>query len=1086
MASGKFITNTDKLLSDTINNILPSSENLYFLVWFFYFSWFQELYKKLEDKNMKVLVGMDVEVWIKNTVKEVFNLEQDVNVVKKQWFIDSLKQIINKSDLFDSKINKEALELFIKKIENWTLEIKKTLDPNHSKLYLFENKKDHSEWWEYPWSIITWSSNLTYSWLTWRYEFNSIFRDKEDFETAKSLFNELWDKSLPITTWWEDDDVVKMLKEETWLKVPKPYYCYLRLLFEYFENQEDIVTPFHITHWDFQDLQYQVSAIKDWIKMLKEHNWAIIADVVWLGKSIIWSAIIHNMHKKAIIIAPPHLIDQREEYKTMFDINAKIFSSWKIDDALEYNMKYKHKAWIVLIDEAHKYRNSDTNDYWNLHQICQWKKVILLTATPFNNEPKDIFNLVKLFQIPEVSTINTANNLMYEFSHLQKEYLDIRKEQRKWDSKDVEIKDKLKLIANKIRDLIWPVVIRRSRLDLKNSKIYKEDLQKQWYEFSEARDPETKTYKLAWLENKYIDTLNLLVERDDNDNWKNFKWARYKVLTYVDGNKYAKKLEEVLGYEYSLLEWRQKNMPFFIRRLLVSRFESSLHAFKNTLKSIRWSIDKYETYINKVQAIPVIKKWKLPDIEDFIDDYMEFEELQKEIDSAVSDKGGFMIPIQDIGQWFFDDLEKDKEFLDGLISLWGQERQDPKMVSFVEEVKKNIKDFPWRKIVVFSQYSDTIENLEEEMNKHWLRVLSVTWKNKPKWLKDEIKYNFDAWIKKEDQLDNYDILLGTDAISEWYNLHRAWTIYNYDIPYNPTRIIQRIWRINRINKKVFDELFIFNYFPSLIWEEIIRWKQISTLKIMMINAILWNDTKTLTEDEELQSFNKRVLKDWEDISDIYKEKMEEENFMQEEESWDTAYRDFLYEIQTEDKDIKNKVYEIADRSRLQRTEKKGKNWLLLFAKKWSNNVFKYYDKQTKEVIHISSKDAFDLFEAKKSEDPLNVSEDFYDCYEKIKLSFKQAKKATSRNTQEWKALDALDFLYEKTKETFYKDLKVAINLWNLPTYYMKEIRKITPKNYEEIVKFLKKEIYADYLQSMINYSQEFDDQKEDLIITEEF
>lgn len=1084
--SWKFITNADSLLSEVMNNIIPNTENLYFLVGFFYFSWFQELYKNLEDKYMRVLVGMDIELWIKNTVKEVLHFNQTPNAVKKQGFIESLKEVINKSDMFDTQVNKEALELFIKKIENKTLEIRKTLEPNHSKLYIFENKASHNEWWEYPGSIITGSSNLTYSWLTGRYEFNSIFRDKAEFETAKQIFNELRDSSLEITTGWEEDEVVKMLKEETWLKMPRPYYCYLRLLFEHFENREQIITPYHITHGEYEDLQYQVDAIKDGMKMLDEHNGVIIADVVGLGKSIIWSAMLHNLHKKAIIVCPPHLIDQWNDYKEMFDLNAKIFSSGKIKDALEYNTKYKHKAWVILIDEVHKYRNSDTIDYGYLHQICQWKKVILLTATPFNNVPQDIFNLVKFFQIPERSTIHTANSLMFEFTALQNEYLEVKNQQKKWELKEHEVKEQLKKIAQKIRNLIGPVVVRRSRLDLKNIKSYQRDLEKQGYEFSKVNDPETKTYDLGKLANKYVSTLDKLVETDKDNNRLNFKGARYKVLTYVDEKKYEKKLEKVLWYNYSLLEWRQKNMPFFIRRLLVSRFESCLFAFKNTLKSIVWSIDKVQKYLDTVWWIPVIRKWVLPDIEDFLDDYTQYEDLQKSLDTFVEEKDGFIIPKADIDPQFFKDLESDKQFLDSLWKEREDEDYDPKMESFVQELKNQISTDSKRKIVVFSQYADTIQKLEEVLLSHGLRVLSVTGKHKTKILKDMIKYNFDAWVKAEEQLDDYDILLGTDAISEWYNLHRAWTIYNYDIPYNPTRVIQRVWRINRINKKVFDELYIYNYFPSLIGEEIIRGKQISVLKIMMINAILGNDTKTLTEEEELHTFNKKPVQEWEDVSDVYKEALDSQEHDQDELSWDTKYRDFLKEIMEKDPELEKKIYTIPDKSRVKRSEKKDISWLLLFAKKGSNIVFRLYDKVKDEVVPILLQDAFALFEANKEEEPLQVSEDFYVWYDKIKAHFSGAKKLVARNSQEKKALDNLDFLYEKTKESFYKDLQKAINLWNLPLYYMKEIRKITDKNYQKIVDFLKREISPEYLQTMLTLSQEFDEQKEDLIITEEF
>lgn len=108
--------------------------------------------------------------------------------------------------------------------------------------------------------------------------------------------------------------------------------------------------------------------------------------------------------------------------------------------------------------------------------------------------------------------------------------------------------------------------------------------------------------------------------------------------------------------------------------------------------------------------------------------------------------------------------------------------------------------------------------------------------------------------KKEYQRDDYKILVATDAISEGYNLHRAGTVINYDIPYNPTRIIQRIGRINRINKKVFDQLYIYNYFPTDVGESETRTKEISTLKMAMIHAIMGEDTKVLTKDEEIQSY----------------------------------------------------------------------------------------------------------------------------------------------------------------------------------------------------------------------------------------
>ena len=96
--------------------------------------------------------------------------------------------------------------------------------------------------------------------------------------------------------------------------------------------------------------------------------------------------------------------------------------------------------------------------------------------------------------------------------------------------------------------------------------------------------------------------------------------------------------------------------------------------------------------------------------------------------------------------------------------------------------------------------------------------------------------------------------MATDAIAEGYNLNRAGTVINYDIPYNPTKVIQRFGRINRINKKVYEELSICNFFPTSKGEQEVRTKKISKIKISVFQALFGDDTKILTTDEELSRF----------------------------------------------------------------------------------------------------------------------------------------------------------------------------------------------------------------------------------------
>ena len=485
--SSTFITNQDELLSNVINDILPSTEKLYFLVGYFYFSGFNEIYSNLKDKEIKILIGMDVERSILNKIKE-FEIIQEVNISRgkiKQNYFNSLVQLFNDTDFFDNKEKQKAFKLFLNKARNGSLEIRKTEQPNHAKLYLFEKKLEHSEGGRYPGALITGSSNLSLSGLTTRNEINVVFRDEHYLE-GKELFDELWDSAVDIFNKKNQSEFESQVIKKIWIeKLPLPFYMYVRVLDEYFSIHKPLIRfPAEITDNRYFNLKYQTDAIYQAMDIIHKHNGVIVADVVGLGKSIIASAIAHNLRMKSIVIAPPHLTDQWNDYRFAYDYNAQVFSSGSIEKALKYVNDDEQK--LIIVDEAHKYRNELTQDYGYLHQLCQGNKVILLTATPFNNRPQDIFSMIKLFQIPAKSTIQTIDNLAYQFRELIKEYKAITKSQRKKTESPQVIKSRIDLLAREMRDLISPLLIRRSRLDLHDIDVYRDDLKKQKIEFFAA------------------------------------------------------------------------------------------------------------------------------------------------------------------------------------------------------------------------------------------------------------------------------------------------------------------------------------------------------------------------------------------------------------------------------------------------------------------------------------------------------------------------------------------------------------------------------------------------------------------------
>ena len=204
-------------------------------------------------------------------------------------------------------------------------------------------------------------------------------------------------------------------------------------------------------------------------RCIKEHNGVLLSDVLGLGKSIIASSIAHNLKLKTIVICPPHLEDQWRKYLLTFDVNHEVYRSGSVHKALD-DLDDIPGQKLIIVDEVHKFRNDETKDYLNLYQLChstsdgQPNKVLLLSATPFNNRPKDTFSLLKLFQIPTRSTLQTINNLTEYFEELTKV------QQLKNDKviKEMKVKRFNSWFSN--RNLISPVMIRRSRLDLEKIK----------------------------------------------------------------------------------------------------------------------------------------------------------------------------------------------------------------------------------------------------------------------------------------------------------------------------------------------------------------------------------------------------------------------------------------------------------------------------------------------------------------------------------------------------------------------------------------------------------------------------------------
>ena len=559
-----------------------------------------------------------------------------------------------------------------------------------------------------------------------------------------------------------------------------------------------------------------------------------------------------------------------------------------------------------------------------------------------------------------------------------------------------------------------------------------------------------------------------------NDGTYRFKAARYSPVLYLKEDlipELAKKLEEKTGVELNLLLGRQANVAKFMRRLLVRRFESSEYAFRKSLEYMIESSKHILKWIETTDKVPIYKKGNLPDVEDLYGTDDDGNESVTELYEKYEKKGFFEIESKYLKkEEFIADINADKNLLESILEQWfGKDQHiaiDPKLDSFKQILTEQITKEPKRKIIVFTEFADTADYLGQALQSSGLPVFKYTSADANATNKAVINANFNAGEKKAFQKDDYKILVATDAISEGYNLHRAGTIINYDIPYNPTRVIQRIGRINRVNKKVFDQLFIYNYFPTDVGESETRTKEISTLKMAMVHAIMGEDTKALTKDEEIQSY--------------FLEQYRRESAASEEASWDNRYLTFLNSMKgTPDYD---EALQMPHRAKTGRSVDKPSKGVLLFGKKGDDFVFKIGNNDG-SLHQLTAEEAICLFEALPSEEPKPLSEDFDSIYQASKLHLFQSGSRDKNEKQRIEALQKIKVMMTKKAlpADYLKDLKKVIENDGLAGYELRFINKLKPSEYAK----LPEQIDNYYISRIIETYNHVDDGEESIILAEE-
>lgn len=1024
--SQNFITNNkgQKTLKQRLNTLISVSEELKFLVGFFYFSGWKEVYESLKenkDITLRLLVGLQVDKILNDHICEHgYQDDRLSNDDRFNLFIDSLRKALN-TDNSDNEAFYNQVFFFLEMIEQDRLIIRKTKNPNHAKVYIFKLNQTQAELQGMKGQFITGSSNLTAAGLSGQEEFNVEIKDY-GFDDADNYFEALWNESAPITEVPPKKQIlIDYVGTKTLAAKVTPYEAYALILKTYLDLQQTKHIRSSVIDLlkknGFKEFAYQIDAVNQGLSIINEYYGVIIADVVGLGKSVIASLIAKNLDRRTMVICPPGLIGEKNsknpsgwyEYIYNFQLNAEIESRGKLVQIAE--SIDNRNIEVVIIDESHYYRNQDTDDYEALLKICRDRIVILLTATPFNNSPADIFSLLKLFIIPGKSGItidNDLNSLFVGYGNRFKKLSEISRfsnsaqpSKREKANRNyfelfgenpidlTRVREETKKLANQIKNVISPVIIRRNRLDLKNDYLYSKEVT----ELSDVQDPIELFYNLNSEQSRFYD--RVLTEFFGEDGV--FTGAIYQPFIYE-----TEVNEESLDEEGNRALVIQANLFDFMRRLLVKRFESSFGAFNESIKRFLNIHIRVKEFIEKTGGKYILDR-KLMDslmneedmdvILKILDDY-ENNMLSKRVpkNNTVYDINRFKRKAD-----FINNINKDIALFENLKNELGKldiVHNDPKREKVSDEVYNILQKNKNRKVIIFTEYADTVRHLESFFKEKFDGKVLICDGGMTPTLNHTLNVNFNAQHKGEMHND-YDILVTSDKLSEGFNLNRAGVIINYDIPWNPTRVIQRVGRINRIGTKVFDKLFIYNLFPTEVGAGVVQIRDIAVNKMFLIHNALGEDSKIFDPNEEptpAMLFNK------------VNENPDEDG----EQSLGTKIRNKYFEIKQSHPEVIKKISELP--ARVKSGKSFNENQICVLRKKGLSLFTHYVSDSYAEmpiVDEITFENFLELVECRYETEYKSLTSRFWDSYNKIKDVKLSAKKFTSPKSLEAVAYENL-------------------------------------------------------------------------------
>jgi len=777
----------------------------------------------------------------------------------------------------------------------------------HAKAYLFE--KDEGDIFQPKDVGVIGSSNLSLSGLHSNTELNApVYNEK--VEQLKEWFDELWDNAEEfdaelldvfedswvannpghVTTDEESpalpgeelpDETRETLREvSSGTGLPAPYIVYTKILYELYketlETAEDYLQSFDV----YEDLyDFQQWAVNRGIRITNKYDGVLVSDVVGMGKTFVGLGLLEHFHArnrlrgekgKMLIVSPKHLQPMWERMvNKRYNFNAEVISLGHVskEDYHEVLLEEHDDTTVCLIDEAHHFRNDDTNRYDNIQSFLPTvNQTILLTATPYTKSAWDVYNQIKLFHIEDITPIPITPPNLYEFTNMAEN-----------DEKDLS-------------NLLSHVMVRRTRQDIIDQYGEEDDNGREYLQMGGEQ---------RYLPERHLQTVdyNLHDTYSTGDGVRDSLYdAIVETLEELTFARYSLGQEDYLRDEfahqdpYQNLSSMGRSIRGLMKSNLLKRLESSVHAFYTSLNRMLRSYELFRDLLDE-GTVAVGS-----DVSDLINSGEQIDYILEEIDRMV-EEGEYA--EYETEAFHLDDLKRDLEAdirllseLQATLEPFHEEiQQDFAMDDKTEQLRQLITELQFgshdilergdqaEKLIVFTQFTDTVQYLEAAFEQ---------FKENSR-LPGDVEFasasgdssNVEATIQRfapdaneaRDQVDpedEIDILFATDVAGEGVNLQDANLVINYDLHWNPLRLIQRIGRVDRLGSG-HDDIYALNFLPETELEEELGIVERVEDRVQEIGRVLGEDGAILSPEDNI---NRSYMDDIYAEEDI--EKVEED------------------------------------------------------------------------------------------------------------------------------------------------------------------------------------------------------------------